>query len=79
MLANYGITSLTGTMFKMESPFLSGKLIIAMPNMGDPRFKRSVVCICAHNEDGAIGIIINKIIESLSFSKIIKQLRLKKK
>jgi len=62
----------------MESPFLSGKLIIAMPTMSDPRFKRSVVCICAHNEDGAIGIIINKIIESLSFAKIIKQLRLKK-
>ena len=78
MSANYGITSLTGTMSKMESPFLSGKLIIAMPTMSDPRFKRSVVCICAHNEDGAIGIIINKIIESLSFSKIIKQLKLKK-
>ena len=62
----------------MENPFLAGKLIIAMPTMADPRFKRSVVCICAHNEDGAIGIIINKIIESLSFSKIIKQLKLKK-
>ena len=62
----------------MESPFLSGKLIAAMPAMSDPRFKRSVICICAHNEDGAIGIIINKIIESLSFSKIIRQLKLKK-
>ena len=49
-----------------------------MPTMSDPRFKRSVVCICAHNEDGAIGIINNKIIESLSFAKIIKQLKLKK-
>ena len=49
-----------------------------MPTMNDPRFKRSVICVCAHSEDGAIGIIINKIIESLSFSKIIKQLRLKK-
>jgi putative transcriptional regulator len=63
---------------KMENLFLAGKLIIAMPTMSDPRFKRSVVCICAHNEDGAIGIIINKIIESLSFSKIINQLKLKK-
>ena len=63
---------------KMENLFLAGKLIIAMPTMSDPRFKRSVVCICAHNEDGAIGIIINKTIESLSFSKIIKQLKLKK-
>ena len=64
--------------FNMESPFLSGKLIVAMPTMSDPRFKRSVICVCAHNEDGAIGIIINKIIESLSFSKIIRQLKLKK-
>ena len=66
------------TTFNMESPFLSGKLIVAMPTMSDPRFKRSVIYVCAHNEDGAIGIIINKIIESLSFSKIIRQLKLKK-
>ena len=78
MVTNDGIIFLMEQTFKLENAFLSGKLIIAMPAMGDPRFKRSVVCICAHNEDGAIGIIINKIIESLSFSKIIKQLKLNK-
>ena len=78
MVTNDGIIFLMEQTPKMENLFLAGKLIIAMPTMSDPRFKRSVVCICAHNEDGAIGIIINKIIESLSFSKIIKQLRLKK-
>ena len=78
MVTNDGIIFLMEQTSKMENLFLAGKLIIAMPAMSDPRFKRSVVCICAHNEDGAIGIIINKIIESLSFSKIIKQLKLKK-
>ena len=78
MVTNDGIIFFMEQTSKMENLFLAGKLIIAMPTMSDPRFKRSVVCICAHNEDGAIGIIINKIIESLSFSKIIKQLKLKK-
>ena len=78
MVTNDGIIFFMEQTSKIENLFLAGKLIIAMPTMSDPRFKRSVVCICAHNEDGAIGIIINKIIESLSFSKIIKQLKLKK-
>ena len=78
MVTNDGIIFFMEQTSKMENLFLAGKLIIAMPTMSDPRFKRSVVCICAHNEDGAIGIIINKIIESLSFSKIIKQLKLNK-
>ena len=78
MVTNDGIIFFMEQTSKIENLFLAGKLIIAMPTMSDPRFKRSVVCICAHNEDGAIGIIINKIIESLSFSKIIKQLKLNK-
>ncbi|UWP89292.1 YqgE/AlgH family protein [Aliiroseovarius crassostreae] len=39
---------------------LSGKLLIAMPGIDDPRFDHSVVYICAHSEDGAMGIIVNK-------------------
>ena len=39
---------------------LSGKLLIAMPGMGDPRFEYSVVFLCAHSEDGAMGLIVNK-------------------
>ena len=39
---------------------LTGKLLIAMPGMGDPRFEHSVVYICSHGEDGAMGLIINK-------------------
>ena len=39
---------------------LAGKLLVAMPGMGDPRFTHSVVFIGTHSEDGAMGLIINK-------------------
>ena len=39
---------------------LTGKLLIAMPGMGDPRFDHSVVYLCSHGEEGAMGLIINK-------------------
>jgi putative transcriptional regulator len=41
----------------MESPrFLSGKLLLAMPGIGDPRFERAVIAMCVHDENGAVGI-----------------------
>ncbi|HDR27463.1 YqgE/AlgH family protein [Rhodovulum sp.] len=53
---------------------LSGKLLIAMPGMGDPRFERSVVFLCAHSEEGAMGLIVNKPMAELSFSDLLRQL-----
>jgi len=55
---------------------LGGKLLIAMPGMGDARFDRSVILICAHSEDGAMGIIINKPSPELSFSGLLEQLEI---
>ena len=43
-----------------QSPFLDGQMLIAMPGMGDPRFERSLIFLCAHSENGAMGIIVNK-------------------
>lgn len=41
----------------METPrFLSGKLLLAMPGIGDPRFERAVIAVCVHDENGAVGI-----------------------
>jgi putative transcriptional regulator len=41
----------------MESPrFLSGKLLLAMPGIGDPRFEHAVIAMCVHDENGAVGI-----------------------
>ena len=39
---------------------LTGRFLIATPNMGDPRFKTAVIYICSHDESGAMGIMINK-------------------
>jgi putative transcriptional regulator len=53
---------------------LSGKLLIAMPGMGDNRFSRSVIFVCAHSDEGAMGLIVNKPAPELSFDGLLKQL-----
>jgi putative transcriptional regulator len=53
---------------------LTGKLIIAMPALGDPRFSHSVILICAHSNDGAMGLIVNKPMDDLSFSELLTHL-----
>lgn len=54
--------------------YLTGQLLIAMPTMGDPRFSKTVIYMCAHNEDGAMGLVINKPMPSLSFPDLLEQL-----
>jgi len=54
--------------------YLTGQLIMAMPSMTDPRFERAVIYICVHNEDGAMGLIINRLMESLTFDEMLDQL-----
>lgn len=51
-----------------------GQVLLAMPAMTDPRFERSVIYICAHNEDGAMGIVINKTLNSIDFRDLLKEL-----
>lgn len=53
---------------------LDGQLLIAMPGMGDPRFDRSVVFLCAHSSDGALGLIVNKPTPQVEFSSLLEQL-----
>ena len=59
-----------------ENNYLSGQLLIAMPSMADPRFERSVIYICAHNSDGAMGLLVNRPFESLSFSELLEELEI---
>ena len=54
--------------------FLNGQLLIAMPSMADKRFARSVVYICAHSGDGAMGIVINKLADDVKFRELLVQL-----
>ncbi len=60
----------------MADTYLIGQLLIAMPAMQDPRFARSVIYLCNHNADGAIGLIINRIIENLSVQDLLRHLGL---
>jgi len=56
--------------------FLDGALLIAMPAMADPRFERSVIYLCAHSEDGAMGIIVNQHAPHISFDELLEQLNI---
>ncbi len=56
--------------------YLGGQILIAMPGMQDPRFAKSVICICAHSPEGAMGIVLNRPLEGLTFDDLLKQLGL---
>ena len=53
---------------------LTGQLLIAMPGMGDPRFERSVVFLCSHSAEGAMGLVVNRIAADLNMSDLLEQL-----
>jgi putative transcriptional regulator len=53
---------------------LTGQLLIAMPSMHDPRFERSVIFVCAHSADGAMGLIVNKPYDAITFPGLLEQL-----
>ncbi len=54
--------------------YLDGQLLLAMPGMPDDRFARSVIYMCAHSDEGAMGIIINRAAPSVNFSELLVQL-----
>jgi putative transcriptional regulator len=57
-----------------RSDFLAGQLLIAMPGMQDPRFHRTLVFLCAHSEEGAMGLIVNKPAETLALKDLFERL-----
>ncbi len=59
-----------------SSPYLEGQLLIAMPSMTDKRFARSVIYLCAHSKDGAMGLIINQPASHISFAELLEQLQI---
>jgi putative transcriptional regulator len=59
-----------------DSPYLDGQLLIAMPSMTDRRFHRSVIFMCAHSSDGAMGLIINQRARNIGFADLLSQLDL---
>ncbi|MDQ2102326.1 YqgE/AlgH family protein [Azospirillum isscasi] len=59
-----------------SSDYLTGQLLIAMPGMTDPRFQRTVIYMCAHNEDGAMGLVVNRLFGSVTFEDLLEQLEI---
>lgn len=55
---------------------LAGKILISTPHIGDPRFEKTVIFICAHDEHGAMGLAINKPLTDLSLGDLLEQLKL---
>lgn len=53
---------------------LRGQVLIAMPNVGDPRFEKSLIYICAHSDDGAMGFMVNRTLEKPSLPDFLGQL-----
>jgi putative transcriptional regulator len=59
-----------------DSEFLTGRLLIAMPQMEDERFAHAVIYLCSHTADGAMGIIVNQPAVNLTFPDLLRQLDL---
>ncbi len=59
---------------KSNEGYLEGQMLVAMPSMGDERFSRSVIYLCAHSADGAWGIIVNRRSRRLTFPDLLEQL-----
>lgn len=57
-----------------DGGYLDGQMLIAMPVMNDPRFERSVIYMCAHSSEGAMGIIVNRPAGSIDFPGLLVQL-----
>jgi putative transcriptional regulator len=61
----------------MQGGFFSGQLLIAMPGISDPRFERSLILVCAHDEQHAMGVAVNRPVEGLTFPELLSRLDVK--
>ncbi|RYY15687.1 MAG: hypothetical protein EON55_05870, partial [Alphaproteobacteria bacterium] len=57
-----------------DPAYLDGQFLVAMPGLTDSRFARSVIYLCAHSADGAMGIILNKAVSDLNMPDLLIQL-----
>ena len=60
---------------KEAAGYLDGQMLIATPAMSDERFMRSVIYICAHSSEGAMGIIVNRPASNIKFPELLVKLR----
>jgi putative transcriptional regulator len=60
-----------------EREFLTGRLLVAMPGIEDPRFERTVLYLCAHDEEQAVGLAVNRPVEGLTVFELLERLGVK--
>ena len=60
----------------IDNAELAGKLLIAMPDMSDPRFAKAVIYMCAHSQEGGMGLIINRPKPEIGFHALLEQLEI---
>ena len=59
----------------MDEPnYLSGQLLLAMPGIGDPRFEKAVIAMCVHDDNGALGIGLGRIVPRITFHDLLREL-----
>ncbi len=68
------MASLNSPQWRNSDGFLTGKLLIAMPGMPDMRFEKSVIFMCSHSAEGALGLIVNKPLDGLPFRELMTQM-----
>ena len=59
-----------------QQDYLGGQLLVAMPNMTDQRFERTVIYMCSHSEKGAMGLVLNKPASHITFTELLDQLEI---
>ncbi|HVE21931.1 MAG TPA: YqgE/AlgH family protein [Acidocella sp.] len=64
----------TDTIVTREPSWLTGQILIAMPTLQDPRFTQTVIFICAHTEEGAMGVVLNRPLRRVKFGDLLGQL-----
>lgn len=60
----------------MDDGFLAGQLLIAMPGIGDPRFERALLLVCAHDEGHAMGLALNRPVGGMTVADILQKLQI---
>jgi len=61
-------------MTSASSPYLAGRLLVAMPGIGDPRFERAVILLCEHDQAHAMGLAVNRPVEGLTIADLLGRL-----
>lgn len=74
LLCSDGTPALSDTANPQKKEFLTGKLLVAQPDMKDPRFQETVIFIARHDETGAFGLIVNRPLGDIEYATVVKNL-----